>query len=289
MRSVLGEVQSLVMLLCGVMVVVSLFMPWFSATLFDFFGIRMTFNATGWEIINNDLDWISPAGPSFVFIGGLLMILCALLAFILPRVMDGSDEWMVLVGKAARVVPLVALFGVVFYWFDARNIGYCDTVPTDWIGYAVWVVPPFAILGVVFGVTIVPSLSGYGKATGIPAAGNVGPAMPRASVRRELLEGKGESESASGRAVDAGKAKEYYDMASDFAAKGQMEQAIACYTDAIHVDPEYALAYFYRGSLLAEKGEVAEALADFEKVKAVSSDPDLVGIAQKRIERLRES
>lgn len=51
----------------------------------------------------------------------------------------------------------------------------------------------------------------------------------------------------------------------------QTARALDAYSTAIELDPEYTLAYFYRGLLLAQQERWPEALADFEKV--VELDP----------------
>ena len=73
----------------------------------------------------------------------------------------------------------------------------------------------------------------------------------------------------------------------------QTVRAVDAYSTAIELDPEYTLALFYRGLLLAQQERWPEALADFEKV--VELDPQqayahqLAGRMYSQIERYRQA
>ena len=108
-------------------------------------------------------------------------------------------------------------------------------------------------------------------------------------IKRDLYERKlEEKKGPASVAGDPGLAKDHFNRAGDYEARGQDDQAIIAYSDAIYADPNYALAYFYRGSLFALKDKTEQAREDFEKVIELSSDPDLSAMAQKRIDKLDE-
>lgn len=86
-------------------------------------------------------------------------------------------------------------------------------------------------------------------------------------------------------AVDhSGLAKNHFDRACDYEARGDDERAIQAYTQAIDSDSKYSLAYFNRGSLSLLKGNVHEAIADFEKVIKLSAGDNLIHMARKRLD-----
>ena len=55
--------------------------------------------------------------------------------------------------------------------------------------------------------------------------------------------------------------------------KGQLDEAIACYTKAIELDPKHAKAHNNLGNALQDKGQVDEAIACYKK--AIELDPKL--------------
>ena len=52
-------------------------------------------------------------------------------------------------------------------------------------------------------------------------------------------------------------------MAGHAARRGDRDKAIADYTEAVRLDPEYAVAYCNRGLAYSKKGDHDEAIADF--------------------------
>ena len=75
--------------------------------------------------------------------------------------------------------------------------------------------------------------------------------------------------------IRSGKLDPHYDLASAFvqmnladalAKKGQSDEAMIHYEQAIRLQPNYAEAYYNRSSVLFAKGRTAEAAADLEKV-----------------------
>ena len=62
--------------------------------------------------------------------------------------------------------------------------------------------------------------------------------------------------------------------------------AITDLGEAIKLDPNYATAYVNRAFAYKEQGKKAEAIADFEKVLDLSTDPDLVDSANQALSEL---
>ena len=74
--------------------------------------------------------------------------------------------------------------------------------------------------------------------------------------------------------IRSGKRDPHYDLASAFvqmnladvlARKGRSDDAMVHYQEAIRLQPNYADAYYNRGSVLFAKGRIDEAIADWEK------------------------
>lgn len=63
----------------------------------------------------------------------------------------------------------------------------------------------------------------------------------------------------------------YNNRGSAYSQKGQLDQAIADYNQALSIDPQYAQAYSNRGCAYADKGQLDQALAD--QNQALSIDP----------------
>lgn len=64
-------------------------------------------------------------------------------------------------------------------------------------------------------------------------------------------------------------AKEFFQRGRELDVQGQSQEAIAEYTRAIEVDPNYAEAYFYRGNTLALVGQPLKGIKDLQKAAAI--------------------
>ncbi len=65
------------------------------------------------------------------------------------------------------------------------------------------------------------------------------------------------------------KAEEFFQRGSEFDSQGQSQEAIAEYTQAIQLAPDYVEAYFYRGNLLALEGQPQKGIEDLQKAAAI--------------------
>lgn len=68
-------------------------------------------------------------------------------------------------------------------------------------------------------------------------------------------------------------ARDYFKSGGTHLDKGNLDQAIADYTEAIRLKPDFFVAYLTRGAARRKKGEVDLAIADF--TKAIQMKPDL--------------
>ncbi|QSJ20001.1 tetratricopeptide repeat protein [Nostoc sp. UHCC 0702] len=65
------------------------------------------------------------------------------------------------------------------------------------------------------------------------------------------------------------KAEEFFRRGREFDGQGQSQQAIAEYTRAIELDPNYAEAYFYRDNTLAIEGQPQKGIEDIQKAATI--------------------
>jgi len=61
----------------------------------------------------------------------------------------------------------------------------------------------------------------------------------------------------------------FFQRGRELDRKGQSQEAIAEYTKAIELDPNYAQAYFYRSNLLALEGQPQKGIEDAQKAAAI--------------------
>jgi tetratricopeptide (TPR) repeat protein len=64
-------------------------------------------------------------------------------------------------------------------------------------------------------------------------------------------------------------AEEFFNNGREFDIKGQHQEAIIEYTQAIQLDPNYVEAYFYRGNALALEGQPQEGIEDLQKAASI--------------------
>ena len=79
-----------------------------------------------------------------------------------------------------------------------------------------------------------------------------------------------QSESTADQASDAAA---YYLRGVTYHSKGELEKAIADYTEAIRINPDHAKAYNNRGAAYEYKGEYDKAMADYAKAKELGYKP----------------
>ena len=70
----------------------------------------------------------------------------------------------------------------------------------------------------------------------------------------------------AGDSVTVNTAAEMFERGNSAYRKGNLDQAIADYTKAIELDPQYAKAYYNRGNAYSAKGNLDQAIADYTQV-----------------------
>ena len=74
--------------------------------------------------------------------------------------------------------------------------------------------------------------------------------------------------------TDVEKAGTELNKGVDFAAREDWAAAVADYTEAIRIKPDYAVGYSYRGRAHRELGNLVKAKADFARAKELGYEPD---------------
>jgi hypothetical protein len=246
--------RTLIVLVCGVIVLVAVFLPWYKGTVSIGDGLTLPPTPSGWE-----MKAVTSA-PILVLACGILMIIWAVLALVLPALFKLGQGSLLSVGIAARSIAVVAIIGAIWYIADTmqsvRSEGLTTGIQT--IGYGVFI----SIVAAGFGL----------------AFGGVSPGF--------LVSEKGEVGGAT--AVVPSASKEHFGRASQYEAAGEYSKALGEYNHAIANDSKYTLAYFNRGALLMTQGRKAEAIQDFKKVIELAKSPELARMAQSRIAELEK-
>ena len=86
------------------------------------------------------------------------------------------------------------------------------------------------------------------------------------------LESPGGQQYAATPAARQPSADDYMNKGIQYLGNNQPEQAIACFTEALKVDPQNAIAYLNRGAVYQQTGKLDKALADFNSAIAIKPD-----------------
>ncbi len=284
-------------LVCGVLVLVGVFTPWLNIT-------DANLVLSGWQIANYELEAASLIEPYLVLGGGITMIACVLLALLLSIGGDISGSISMILSILAKIAAALVAIGAVWFIVVALTGKISDYFPEEWLSYSLGYggfISIFAAgIGLIFG--RMPSFSLHRAAVHEAPVVAAGPSRTQASSQRERLErqsggladdapisstGSRETK-ATGAASFAGVIKDHMKRASELEAMGEYLKAIGEYGKAIGLDKSYAMAYFNRGAIFMQQGKTADAIIDFQKVIEIGDNPDLVRMAQARINAINE-
>ncbi len=131
---------SIITAICGIVVIVSIFLNWVDVT--SYYGSG---TATAWTLIDSSVsDWWYLL---VVFIGGILMTVFALPAFIVSLASKGGRAAIVTLSIFAIVGALLAIGGSIWFIIDAVRDSAFDIV-----SYGVWIAIAGAIVGFIFAI-----------------------------------------------------------------------------------------------------------------------------------------
>ena len=155
-------------LICGVLVLVGLFLPWFQVTetsLVDGQFISLTLGASGWNFIHHGgsgfgdlygylLSMVfSPAAEWLVLVGSILMIVSAMVAFSTYLLTKQLKLTAIFLGVIASVGALLAIIGTLKYIIGDMDVLSLCPLGRNVTGKGVYISAVFAFLGIICAVT----------------------------------------------------------------------------------------------------------------------------------------
>jgi len=270
-----GEMRTIITFVCGVVVVVGVFLTWLDGD-----PSAEIAASSGWNMVG------TTAAPILVLVGGILMAVGGLVAFLFSLSAAGVETVLLVIGFVVRAMAIVALIGII--WFIADVISEYGRegglgAGFGLLGYGVFISFVFAGLGLAFGGTSHGALSSGGESGGLWEEDR-GTARSATFSRREYVE----QSAAAPKGAAAGASKQHFDRATQLEAMGQYDKAIGEYSQAIASDSKYTMAYFNRGLVFMLQGKKYDAVKDFRKVIELGDSPDLARMAQNRITELEK-
>lgn len=300
--------RSIISLISGIVIIVgAAFVSWLSID--ETGGDDRVSRFFGREVFGGDVALIDTTGPFLTLVGGILITAFALAALILIIVNSRSHGIFVFLSFCTRIAALLAIAGVALYLTDFGDIErdlevyYRELWDSDGANAiseeGVFICLAGAIVGFISGVpspfSVWNTLFRRGRDDDMEQA-----PLDSTEQRREEYYAGGDSDNGLSLRQDyyenlkqdagvlPGTPEEHYRRAVGHEANGEYDQAIAEYDAAISGDPNFAVAHSHRGSLHLVLGNRLKALYDFEKTAQISDDPNLVEMAQSRIEELDE-
>jgi len=127
------------LLICGIMVVIGVFLPWFGS---DFISV------SGWLGISLSVG--DALNAFLVFIGGILILMFALPAFILSLIAESNRKAIITLVKITIAGALCSLGGSIWLIVDAVRAGDFKE-----ISYGFWISTVAAVIGLVASIVTV--------------------------------------------------------------------------------------------------------------------------------------
>ncbi|MFC2028170.1 hypothetical protein ACFLU3_05735 [Chloroflexota bacterium] len=299
--------RSIVSLISGIMVIVgALFVSWLSID--EDGGQDRVTRFFGREIIGGDAEFVSTTGPILTIIGGILIVVLALVALILVIANLRRRKTYLILSMGMRLVALLVIAGAVLFMADARDAredledyyypdgatamteeGLLISLVGGVGGLIVGVTTPFSVWNMMFRRRQdEEDMAEEGRMTDPVTRREEYYTTDDAVDGLGLRKAYSEKLKAADGGVPKGTPEEHFKRAVGYEGEGKYDDAIAEYDAAIGGNANYPLAHSNRGSLHLVMGHSVKALYDFEKVIELSDDPDLVEMAQDRIDELHE-
>ncbi len=144
-------VALVIALICGIAVLVGVFLPWASAS-FSILGFPISISLTGWEIMDTSSwdisEFVLPNNiyAMLALIGGIVISICAFAAMIISGVGKAARPAIMPLGIVLSLAALTAIGGSVWFVVDMMNAD-----AGDYIGYGVYVSAGAALLALISG------------------------------------------------------------------------------------------------------------------------------------------
>jgi hypothetical protein len=146
-------VAVIIALLCGIAVLVGIFLPWAEAS-GSILGVHFSLSVSGLDVISTSGWDISDFALSdnlhaiLVLIGAAIMIVCALPALFLSMSSRGGKATVKPFGILISLGAVVAISGLAWFFVDMSSVDNW----TDYVGYGTYICGGGAVLGLIFGV-----------------------------------------------------------------------------------------------------------------------------------------
>ena len=148
---------SIITAICGILVVVSIFLPWFDM------GIGSWGQLSAWDAI--DISVGDSIHVLLVMIGGILMAAFAIPAFIVSLASKGGKAAVVTLGIFAVVGALLGIVGSAWFLIEFvadSTWAQMGMSAWDFLGYAVWIAIAASIIGFIFSILTAAFAKGKG-------------------------------------------------------------------------------------------------------------------------------
>jgi hypothetical protein len=145
-------VAVIIALLCGIAVLVGIFLPWAEAS-GSILGVHFSLSVSGLDVISTSGWDISDFALSdnlhaiLVLIGAAIMIVCALPALFLSMSSRGGKATVKPFGILISLGAVVAISGLAWFFVDMSSVDNW----TDYVGYGTYICGGGAVLGLIFG------------------------------------------------------------------------------------------------------------------------------------------
>ena len=136
---------SIITAICGIVVIVSIFLSWM-----DVGG-----SISAWDGIKESISVDGALDVFLVFLGGIVMTICAITAFIVSLASKGGRAAIVTMGIFAIVGALMAIGGSAWFLIDfVADSGWAQYGMSAWdyLGYAVWIALAAGVVGFIFAI-----------------------------------------------------------------------------------------------------------------------------------------
>lgn len=142
----------------AVMLLVGIFLPWIHYQSGSIGGFSVSYSLSGWGIFQNT-SWFddivlsglkleSTAHALIVFITSIVMLLCSVIALILPLRSKGENAGGAVFGIVISLTAVLAMGGLIWFLADMSSTDNWS----DYIGAGVYVCGAGAVLGLVGGI-----------------------------------------------------------------------------------------------------------------------------------------
>lgn len=141
-------------LICAIALLAGIFLPWIHYDSGSIGGFSISYSVSGWDAFNRSglesafSQLSSETHALIVFIASIIMLLCALAAFVLSLRSKGDNAGIVAFGIIISIAAVAAIGGLIWFVIDMSSIDNWS----DYIGTGIYVCGAGAALGLVGGI-----------------------------------------------------------------------------------------------------------------------------------------